>query len=115
MLAEWNNAPINPAIDDASIRIAGFVVPLESVDAKLGEFLPVPYFGACIHVPPPPANQILHVFAGDPVANVESMDAVSVNGVVETVHSATSMGNSGYRTNAVKVDAYEEPPIRLPP
>lgn len=44
-----------------SIRIPGYAVPLEFDGEKVIEFLLVPYFGACIHVPPPPANQIIHV------------------------------------------------------
>lgn len=114
LMAEWNSAPVNPAMNGASIRIPGFVVPLERINEKVQEFLLVPYFGACIHVPPPPANQILHVFADDPV-ETESMAAVWVTGVVETVSSKTSMGNSGYRMRAVKIEPYEEPAMSLPP
>ena len=43
------------------IRIPGYLLPLEVSETKVTEFLLVPYVGACIHVPPPPPNQIIHV------------------------------------------------------
>ncbi len=44
------------------VKLPGYVVPLESDEGGLlDEFLLVPYYGACIHVPPPPANQIVYV------------------------------------------------------
>jgi hypothetical protein len=43
------------------VRIPGYLLPLEVSDTKVKEFLLVPYIGACIHVPPPPQNQIVHV------------------------------------------------------
>ena len=43
------------------VRLPGYVVPLANAqDGRLTEFLFVPYYGACIHVPPPPPNQIVH-------------------------------------------------------
>jgi len=49
------------ALDKATVRVPGFVVPLEDSATEATEFLLVPYQGACIHVPPPPPNQIVHV------------------------------------------------------
>ena len=43
------------------VRIPGYLLPLEVSAAKVTEFLLVPYIGACIHVPPPPPNQIIYV------------------------------------------------------
>jgi hypothetical protein len=49
-------------LDGQNIRLPGYIVPLEvSEEGRTTEFLLVPYFGACIHVPPPPSNQIVHV------------------------------------------------------
>ena len=106
----WNEAPVNPAINGRPIRIAGFMVPLEWGKQEVKEFLLVPYFGACIHVPPPPANQIIHVIADKPFKSREGMDAVWVNGVIELAVSRTDMGDSGYRMRARKVEAYKEAP-----
>jgi uncharacterized protein len=107
--AMWNAAPVNPAMDGAHIRIPGFVVPLEWKNTEVKEFLLVPYFGACIHVPPPPANQIIHVISDKPFKTKTSMDAVWVNGTLATVNSTTDMGNSGYQLKAVLVEEYKEP------
>lgn len=41
-------------LDGKEITIAGFVIPLEGTESNITEFLLVPFFGACIHVPPPP-------------------------------------------------------------
>ena len=56
MRETWDNAPTNNAMDDKPVRIAGYLVPLDEVKAGLTRFLLVPYFGACIHTPPPPSN-----------------------------------------------------------
>ena len=54
----------NAVVDDLDGRyvlLPGYVVPLEFSDSRIIEFLLVPWVGACIHKPPPPANQIVHV------------------------------------------------------
>ena len=55
------DAPVVKALDGQSVSLPGFVVPLEGDSELITEFLLVPYFGACIHVPPPPPNQLVHV------------------------------------------------------
>lgn len=104
----WDAAPANEAMNHATIRIAGFLVPLEWGDKKLKEFLLVPYFGACIHSPPPPANQIIHVIADSPVKGVKAMEAVWVEGTLELALSDTDMGRSSYRMKARAVTVYKK-------
>ncbi len=48
-------------LDGKRVRMPGYLLPLEITDGKVTQFLLVPYVGACIHVPPPPPNQIVHV------------------------------------------------------
>ena len=48
------------AFEGMQVKVPGFVLPLEFSNTLLKEFLLVPYYGACIHTPPPPANQIIH-------------------------------------------------------
>ena len=105
----WSDAPANPAMQGKAIRLAGFMVPLEWGKREVKEFLLVPYFGACIHVPPPPANQIIHVVTDTPFTSKDGMDAVWVSGLLELASSKTSMGDSGYRLRARKVEAYKAP------
>ena len=69
------------------MRLPGYVVPLEEVKGELKEFLLVPYFGACIHSPPPPANQIVHVTSRTPLKGWRTMDAVWVNGTLKAARS----------------------------
>lgn len=104
----WNDAPSNPAMNGQAIRIAGFMVPLEWGKREVKEFLLVPYFGACIHVPPPPANQIIHVLPRQPAKGVRSMDAVWISGVLATVRTDSFMGAASYRLEAVKVEPYRQ-------
>ena len=54
------------------VRIAAFIVPLEDNMQESDEFLLVPYFGACIHTPPPPANQIVLVVPAKPAGGFRS-------------------------------------------
>jgi uncharacterized protein len=104
----WDNAPINPAVVGQTVRIPGFVVPLEDGKDGLTEFLLVPYFGACIHSPPPPANQIVHVLPKTPAKGFRSMDAVWITGVLSTVRTDSYMGAAGYRIEATGVAPYSE-------
>ena len=105
----WDNAPANPAFNGQRVRIPGFLVPVERTRDVISEFLLVPYFGACIHTPPPPSNQVIHVFPAKMVKGMNSMDPVWVNGVIEVSRSGTTMGTASYRLNADLVEAYKEP------
>jgi len=104
----WDNAPTNNAMDGAAVRIPGYLVPLEDTKAGMKEFLLVPYFGACIHSPPPPSNQIIHVLPKAPPKGLHTMDTVWVSGTLKTLRSDTSMGASSYRLDAVLVEPYTE-------
>ncbi|MDN3651631.1 DUF3299 domain-containing protein [Thalassotalea ponticola] len=57
----------NPELDNARIQMRGFLLPLEFVGKKVSEFLLVPYVGACIHEPPPAANQIVYAKLTTPI------------------------------------------------
>ncbi|MGI1661741.1 DUF3299 domain-containing protein [Palleronia sp. KMU-117] len=52
---------VNEDIVGTSVRLPGYMLPLKFQDRKAVEFLLVPTVGACIHTPPPPANQVVHV------------------------------------------------------
>ena len=106
----WDNAPVNDTLDGQSIRIPGYIVPLEESKAGMKEFLLVPYFGACIHTPPPPSNQIIHVLPARAPKNLHSMDTVWVNGRLKAFRSDTFMGASGYRMDAAAIEPYVAKP-----
>ncbi|MEI8384682.1 MAG: DUF3299 domain-containing protein [Nitrosomonadaceae bacterium] len=103
----WNDAPIEPTLNGARIRIPGFVIPLERVGDKVKEFLLVPYFGACIHTPPPPSNQIIHVTVSKPISGMRTMDTMWVNGVMHAGKVDTEMGQAGYQLKAETVAPYK--------
>jgi len=108
MRAAWDNAPTRGDMDGAKIRLPGYVVPLDSSRGELKQFLLVPYFGACIHSPPPPANQIVHVML--PAAKtLRTMDVVWVSGTLKTQRQDSPMGMSGYALQASVVEPYKEP------
>jgi len=109
MQAAWNDAPVNATLDGHALRIAGYVVPIDESWAGMREFLLVPYFGACIHIPPPPANQIIDVSVARPVQGVHSMDAVWVSGVMSVNHTHHEIGDSAYAMRADAVDLYTGP------
>ncbi len=108
MREAWDKAPTNPALVGQKVRIPGFVVPLEDSAEGLKEFLLVPYFGACIHSPPPPANQIIHILPRTPAKGVRSMDAVWIHGVITVERTDSYMGMAGYRIEAQEVLPYQE-------
>ncbi len=103
----WSNAPIEPALNGARIRLPGFAIPLEKAGNKVSEFLLVPYFGACIHTPPPPSNQIIHVTASKPITGMRTMDTVWVSGVMHAGKIDTEMGQAGYQLKAEVVVPYK--------
>jgi len=109
---EWDRAPVVERMNGRRIRIPGFVVPLEGDGKTIREFLLVPYFGACIHVPPPPANQLIHVMPDKPIAGDWNMVPVWVSGVLTVARIESQLGNAGYQLRAIKVEEYKEEAAR---
>lgn len=109
MKAAWAEAPVEPSLDGKRVKLAGFVVPLERKGDAVLELLLVPYFGACIHVPPPPANQIVHVILKKPAEGMKTMDAFWVSGTLSLQHGDSSLGIYGYRMAGERLDAYGLP------
>lgn len=116
---EWANAPTDLSFDGRKVRIPGYVVPIEGKGRAVTEFLLVPYFGACIHVPPPPANQIIHVISAKPIKNLRVMSLVAVSGEMKitryTSPTPTGLGVAGYQMNSVAVTPYKEPMMESTP
>ena len=105
----WDQAPVVQELDGAAIRLPGFVVPLERDGTRISEFLLVPYYGACIHVPPPPANQTVYVITEQGKAGEwELFDTVWVTGTLQVKHTSSEVGETGYTLYASEVGPYEE-------
>ncbi|MEJ8849121.1 DUF3299 domain-containing protein [Variovorax rhizosphaerae] len=101
-----DNAPTNPAMNGVMVKIPGYLVPLEEKNGQVSEFLLVPYFGACIHTPPPPANQIIHVETSKADKGLRAMDTIWVTGKMQTLRNDSMMGVSGYHVTADSVTKY---------
>lgn len=89
-------------------KLPGFVVPLElSGEGKVKEFLLVPYFGACIHYPPPPANQIVYVKLDKPVEIESPWDPIWATGELKTESYESDLAAAGYTMVGQKIEEYE--------
>lgn len=99
---------VRTELDGSEVKIPGFVIPLEGDANNITEFLLVPYFGACIHVPPPPPNQIIYVKfpSGAPVQ--ELWDVVYVVGELKAETMEHELAQTGYLLNGVRLEVYED-------
>jgi hypothetical protein len=104
-----DTAPTVTELDGVLIKMPGYVVPLEKAKDGLTEFLLVPYYGACIHTPPPPANQIVHVKSSKPQKGFDAMSAVWVTGTLKALRHDSGIGVSGYALDLAKMEAYRGP------
>ena len=100
------SAPVVGELDGENVRLPGFVVPLDFEGTEISEFLLVPYFGACIHVPPPPSNQIVYVKTVAAYPLKELFDPVWVTGVLSTQAHLNDVGDAGYTMQATIIEPY---------
>ena len=104
----WAEAPVVPELDGKRVRIPGFVVPLDMEARRVGEFLLVPYYGACIHVPPPPTNQTVYVKLPPELAfEGETFDTVWVTGTLRVTPTSNELADAGYRIDGSAIAPYE--------
>ena len=101
------DAPVVKALDGKEVSLPGFVVPLEGDSEVITEFLLVPYFGACIHVPPPPPNQIVHVKIKGGVPIESLYDAITVTGTMQVATWKGEIAQTGYMMQAKGVAPFE--------
>ncbi|MDF5538935.1 DUF3299 domain-containing protein, partial [Vibrio parahaemolyticus] len=95
-------------LNGSQVKIPGFVIPLEGDADTVTEFLLVPYFGACIHVPPPPPNQIIYVKfpKGAPVQ--ELWDVIYVVGTLKTETINHELAETAYVIEGSEIEAYDD-------
>ncbi len=73
----------NASLENRAVKLSGYVLPLRENDAQqVTEFLLVPYVGACIHVPPPPPNQMVYVQPTPAIENPGLFSPVFVEGKI---------------------------------
>lgn len=98
-----------PELDGRRVKIPAYLVPLDGDREALTEMLLVPYFGACIHVPPPPPNQIIHIEEGDgvPIADLDLYNPVWATGVIRTESLSHELAEIGYRMDVEEITVYD--------
>lgn len=106
----------NKELDGKPVRIPGYLLPLEFEGDRVSEFLLVPYVGACIHTPPPPPNQIVHVKTDNAYTTDGGLyTPVWVNGLMKTEQTQANLNfidgasdiPSAYSLEAISVEPYE--------
>ncbi len=91
-----------------TIRMPGFILPLDFQEGgEISEFLLVPYFGACVHTPPPPPNQIVYVTLDEPIVVERMWDPVWVTGVLSADRNMNELGNAAYTLQLITHEPYE--------
>lgn len=111
--SEWQRAltsdRIRPEWNGRTVRVPGFVVPLEfDDDMVIKEFFLVPYFGACIHMPPPPPNQIIHVKMAKGFTLDNLYEAFWVSGRLSTTSVRNDMAHAAYSMEAHSIKIYDQ-------
>lgn len=94
--------------DNSDIRIAGFIVPVEyNDDLQISEFFLVPWFGACIHTPPPPPNQIIYVRYPQGLTIDALYDPFWIEGNLQTELVENDLAVSAYTIQAEGIKLYD--------
>lgn len=109
MQEEFNYAPVVPELDGKRVKLPAYITPLEfDGQTQVKEFLLVPYVGACIHTPPPPANQVVFAESDRSIQNPGMYSPIWAIGTIyaETVQSA--LAETGYRLEIEEVFPYSE-------
>jgi hypothetical protein len=97
---------IIPEMNGRNVRVPGFVVPLEfDDDQTITEFFLVPYFGACIHLPPPPPNQIIFVRAPKGIQLKTLYDPFWISGKLSTQLVENYIATAAY---SMEMHSYED-------
>ena len=90
-----------------TVRLPGYIVPLEYKGSGVTAFLLVPFVGACVHVPPPPANQLVFVTTQDPYETAGLFEPVYVTGMFGVSSLSTQLADVGYALSADEIVPYQ--------
>lgn len=108
IITEFKQAPANPKLDGVRIRLAGYMIVLDDREGTITEFLLVPYSGAGVHQPAPPANQILlvRIKPEQALAAEQGYEAVWVEGKLKLQNNTTSIASVAYLLEEAQVHVY---------
>lgn len=99
---------VRQELNGSMVKIPGFVIPLEGDENVVTEFLLVPYFGACIHVPPPPPNQIIYVKFEKGAPIQELWDVIYLTGTLSTAPTSHELAETGYLIEGLEITPYDD-------
>lgn len=95
-------------LNETKVRIPGYTVPFEfGANAEIKEFLLVPYYGACLHAPPPPPNQTVFAMTDEPIRLRDLAQAVWIEGTMFTQTQESELADAAYTIRVDKVETYE--------
>jgi len=94
---EWNGQ---------TVRMPGFIVPIDYSGTGVSAFILVPFVGACVHVPPPPANQLVFVTTATPYESSGLYEPVNVIGMFGVASMSTELAEIGYALSADRIEPY---------
>jgi hypothetical protein len=101
-----NATKLNPVLDGAYIKMPGYIIPIDQSTDGVTSFVLVPYVGACLHTPPPPANQLVFVTTNKPWPSDNLWDAVWVTGQMQHELQSTEVAETGYLLKAEEMETY---------
>lgn len=101
-----NSTKLNPNLDGAYIKMPGYIIPIDLSTDGVTSFVLVPYVGACLHTPPPPANQLVFVTTQKPWPSDDLWDAVWVTGQMQHEIQTTEVAETGYLLKAEAMETY---------
>ena len=101
-----NATKLNPVLDGAYIKIPGYIIPIDQSTDGVTSFVLVPYVGACLHTPPPPANQLVFVTTNKPWPSDNLWHAVWVTGQMQHELQSTEVAETGYLLKAEEMETY---------
>ena len=100
---------IRPEMDGKAIRIPGFIVPLEfNSEQTITEFFLVPYFGACLHMPPPAPNQIIYVKHPEGIQLNALYDPFWITGVLRASLVENDLAAAAYVVEMADYEPYTQ-------
>lgn len=102
-----NGVKLNMVLDGMAVKLPGYIIPIDVGTEGVTSFVFVPYTGACIHVPPPPPNQVVFVTSETPWPNDQLFDAVWVYGTMSAKLQSNELAQMGYEIKAEKMEIYE--------
>lgn len=96
------------AMHDQSVQMGGYPVPLETDErGRYISFFLVPWPGACIHVPPPPPNQIILVDYPAGLVIDDIYQPLWLTGVLRVDQTSNPLADASYRMQAEQARPYQ--------